>query len=246
MTYHTGLVSISFRKHTVEELIAAAKETGITAIEWGSDIHVPAGDTQRAAEVKKLCEDAGIAMPEYGSYYYLGLDPENFEGVLACARALGTNRIRVWGGKKPSDTLQTADYEALVADTQRVCDMAPDMLICLECHKNSVTDEYHNTLRFLKDVDRPNLKMFWQPNQYRDLSYNLDALKALLPYVESVHVFSWDREKKFPLDGMESDWLQYLKLLKDAGVENYMLEFMHDGSIESLPETAKTLKNWLM
>ena len=88
--------------------------------------------------------------------------------------------------------------------------------------------------------------MFWQPNQYRDLSYNLDALKALLPYVESVHVFSWDREKKFPLDGMESDWLQYLKLLKDAGVENYMLEFMHDGSIESLPETAKTLKNWLM
>ena len=124
--------------------------------------------------------------------------------------------------------------------------MAPDMLICLECHKNSVTDEYHTALRFLKDVDRPNLKMFWQPHQYRDLSYNLDALKALLPYVESVHVFSWDREKKFPLDGMESDWLQYLKLLKDAGVENYMLEFMHDGSIESLPETAKTLKNWLM
>ena len=80
MTDHTGLVSISFRKHTAEELIAAAKETGITAIEWGSDIHVPAGDTQRAAEVKKLCEDSGIAMPEYGSYYYLGLEPESFEG----------------------------------------------------------------------------------------------------------------------------------------------------------------------
>lgn len=245
MAYHTGLVSISFRKHSAEELIAAAKENGITAIEWGSDVHVPAGDTERAAQVKALCEDAGIAMPEYGSYYYLGLEPESFDGVLACARALGTTRIRVWGGKKPSDTLQTADYAALVDDARRICDMAPDMLICLECHKNSVTDEYHNTLRFLKDVDRKNLKMFWQPHQYRDLSYNLDALKALLPYVESVHVFSWNRERMFPLDGMEGDWLQYLKLLKDAGVENYMLEFMHDHKLESLPQTAKTLKTWL-
>ena len=245
MTYHTGLVSISFRKQSVEELICAAKELGITAIEWGSDVHVPAGDTERAAQVKALCENAGIVMPEYGSYYHLGLDPENFDGVLACARALGTTRIRVWGGKKPSDTLQTADYEALVTDARRICDMAPDMRICLECHKNSVTDEYHTALRFLKDVDRPNLKMFWQPHQYRDLSYNLDALKALLPYVESVHVFSWDRERMFPLDGMEGDWLQYLKLLKEAGVESYMLEFMHDHKFESLPQTAKTLKTWL-
>jgi len=133
----------------------------------------------------------------------------------------------------------------LVADARRICDMAPDMTVCLECHKNSVTDEYHTALRFLKDVARTNLKMFWQPHQYRDLRYNLDALKALAPYVESVHVFSWDREKKFPLAGMEGDWLQYLDVLKNAGVENYMLEFMHDGSIESLYETAKTLGNWL-
>jgi len=245
MIYHTGLVSISFRKHSAEELISAAKETGITAVEWGSDVHVPAGDTQRAVQVKALCEDAGIGIPEYGSYYYLGLDPETFDGVLACARALGTARIRVWGGKKPSDTLRTADYADLVADARRICDMAPDMLICLECHKNSVTDEYHTALRFLRDVDRKNLKMFWQPNQYRDLSYNLDALKALLPYVESVHVFSWDREKMFPLADMEGDWLQYLQLLKNAGVENYMLEFMHDHKLDSLPQTAKTLRAWL-
>ena len=53
--FHTGLVSISFRGNTAEELIQAAKETGITAIEWGSDVHVPAGDVQRAAQVKALC-----------------------------------------------------------------------------------------------------------------------------------------------------------------------------------------------
>ena len=41
---------------------------------------------------------------------------------------------------------------------------------------------------------------------------------------------------------MEGDWLQYLKLLKEAGVENYMLEFMHDDKIESLCETADALR----
>ena len=243
--FHTGLVSISFRDRSPEILIAAAKAAGITAIEWGSDVHVPAGDVDCAQKVKALCQEAKIAIPEYGSYYYLGEQPESFAGILACAKALGTNRIRIWGGKKSSDTLRKADYAELVADARRICDMAPDMNICLECHKNSVTDEYHTALRFLADVDRKNLKMFWQPHQFRDLQYNLDALNVLLPYVESVHVFSWKREEKFPLADMESDWKQYLAILKNAGVENYMLEFMHDNALESLAETAQTLAKWL-
>lgn len=243
--FHTGLVSISFRGNTAEELIRAAKETGITAIEWGSDVHVPAGDVIRASQVKALCEAAEIAIPEYGSYYYLGEAQEAFADIIACARALGTSRIRIWGGRKSSDTLRTADYIDLVEDARRVCDLAPDMTLCLECHKSSVTDEYHTALKFLRDVDRKNLKMFWQPNQFRDVSYNLDALKALLPYVESVHVFSWNREQRFPLAHMQEEWLQYLEILKNAGVENYMLEFMHDNALESLSETVRTLKNWL-
>lgn len=243
--FHTGLVSISFRGNTAEELIQAAKETGITAIEWGSDVHVPAGDVDCAQKVKALCQEAQIAIPEYGSYYYLAEAPESFQGVLACAKALGTSRIRIWGGKKSSDTLRTADYAALVEDARRICDLAPDMTLCLECHKGSVTDEYHTALRFLADVDRKNLKMFWQPHQFRDFQYNLDALNALLPYVESAHVFSWNREIKFPLADMESDWKQYLAILKKAGVENYMLEFMHDNALETLQETANTLKKWL-
>ena len=35
--YQTGLVSISFRKHTVEEIIREVRRCGLTHIEWGSD-----------------------------------------------------------------------------------------------------------------------------------------------------------------------------------------------------------------
>ncbi len=245
MTYRTGLVSISFRKYSVEELIEASLAAGITAIEWGSDVHVPAGDVETAKKTAELCEKANITLPQYGSYYYLTYDPESFAGVLECARALGTPLIRVWGGKTPSDQLTVEKYDELVADARRICDMAKDRIICLECHKNSVTDEYHTALQFLKDVDRENLKMFWQPHQFRNLSYNLDALQALLPYIHSVHVFSWDREKMYPLAWGQDAWLQYLDILKKAGIENYMLEFMHDHRLESLNETANTLTKWL-
>ena len=241
-----GLVSISFRNRTAEEIIEAVKNAGLNAIEWGGDVHVPHGNVSRAEEIRALCENAGIFIPEYGSYYFIReSDPTLWEDVRNSARALGAPLIRVWGGKKSSDSLTTAEYDALVADAQRICDAAPDRTICLECHGSSITDEYHMTLQFLHDVSRQNLKMFWQPNQFRCFSYNIDALEALLPHICSVHVFSWEREKHFPLAQGRNEWAEYIKRLSTRGDIHYMLEFMHDGRIESLNETAKELKEWL-
>lgn len=241
-----GLVSISFRNHTAEEIIGAVKEAGLNAVEWGGDLHVPHGNVSRAEEVKALCQNAGISIPEYGSYYFIGeSEPALWESVLASARALDAPVIRIWGGKKSSDSLTTAEYSALVADAQRICDTAPDRTLCLECHGSSITDEYHMALQFLHDVSRQNLKMFWQPNQFRCFSYNIDALEALLPYIYSVHVFSWAREQHFPLAQGKKEWTEYLKCLSTRENIYYMLEFMHDGRIESLNETAQELKEWL-
>lgn len=43
-----GLVSISFRNRTAEEIIEAVKNAGLNAIEWGGDVHVPHGNVSRA------------------------------------------------------------------------------------------------------------------------------------------------------------------------------------------------------
>ena len=42
----TGLCSVSFRKLTVEEIIAAVKDAGLDGIECGGDVHVPHGDVE--------------------------------------------------------------------------------------------------------------------------------------------------------------------------------------------------------
>ena len=246
MTGTAGLVSISFRGHTVEEIVEHVKAAGLEAIEWGGDVHVPHGDAAAARRARELCAEYGIAIPEYGSYYIIGQSEEGlFEQALRSAAILETPAIRVWAGQGiSSDTVFRERYRAYVRDARRICDLAPDLKICLECHPGTLTDEYHTALQFLKDVERENLKMFWQPNQFRNLSYNLDAIRALLPYIYSVHVFSWNREARFPLREGWEDWRRYLDLLGGKR-RNYMLEFMHDDKVETLPETARTLREWL-
>ena len=246
MEIKSGIVSISFRKYSKEEIISASKEAGLSLIEWGGDVHVPHGNTEEAKKALALTESFGMKVAEYGSYYIIGQSEESlFDAVLESAKTLGTGIIRVWPGmNKSSDSISNAEYDKYVADAKRICALAKDFTIALECHPNSLTDEYHTALQFLKDVDCQNLKMMWQPNQYRPIEYNLDAIKALLPYIVSVHVFSWSRKTRLPLSAKENDWKRYVELLKPMN-PNFMLEFMHDDKIETLEETAKTLNTWL-
>ncbi len=244
----TGIVSISFRKYSKEEIAAAAKASGLDCIEWGGDVHTPHGNIEEAKNTVKITHGCGLEVAEYGSYYVIGQSDEAlFTDVLASAEALGTKMIRVWPGmNRSSDTLTTEEYEGYVADAKRISALAEEkgVTVALECHPNSLTDEYHNALRFLSDVGADNLKMMWQPNQHRPLDYNLDSIKALLPYIVAVHVFSWERKTRLPLDAKASDWKKYVELLREKEL-NYMLEFMHDDRIETLPETARILKSWL-
>ena len=40
----TGLVSVTFRKLTIKEIIELAKENSLKSIEWGSTPHIDAGE----------------------------------------------------------------------------------------------------------------------------------------------------------------------------------------------------------
>ena len=246
MANKTGIVSISFRDRTPEEILAAASEAGLDAVEWGGDVHVPHGDLSTAELVRELTAAKGIETVEYGSYYAIGKsDPALFDAILNTARELGTSVIRVWAHQgKSSDTFTEEEYRACVADAKRICTAAGDITVALECHPNTLTDEYHTELKFIRDVGCDNLKTFWQPNQHRPLEYNLDSIRALLPYIVSVHVYSWKRKQRLPLEALEDEWAEYFELLSGKDL-NYMLEFMHDGNIETLKETAATLKKWL-
>ena len=66
-----GFTSTSFRQiKSIEKIVRIASEAGADCIEWGGDIHIK--DVPTARRAKRLCDDAGIPISSYGSYYRVG------------------------------------------------------------------------------------------------------------------------------------------------------------------------------
>lgn len=61
--YQIGLVSVSFRGLSPEEIIRIAKDAGLNRIEWGSDVHAPFDDAERLSTIAACQRSAGAAVP---------------------------------------------------------------------------------------------------------------------------------------------------------------------------------------
>ncbi|NLK38850.1 MAG: sugar phosphate isomerase/epimerase [Clostridiales bacterium] len=245
--FKTGLVSISFRNLSPEEIIEKVVLAGLNGIEWGGDVHVPTGDIDTAVKVGKSTRTHGLEVSAYGSYYRVGCHrrdaEERFDQVLRTAAALGAPIVRVWAYNKGSADITVDEYNYFIEDARSICKRAKakGIKVAFECHNNTLTDDYIYAQRMLSDIDEA--FMYWQPNQYRDDEYNLKAVEALLPWITNVHVFHWTEREKLPLCKGATLWEKYLNILKKSGQKHTLeLEFMPDGKIETLTKEAETLK----
>ena len=248
--FNSGVVSVSFRPHTAEEIIKAAKDAKLSYIEWGSDVHCPAGDLETAKKLRALSEAEGLKTETYGSYFRVGVTPnEEFPLYLESAKALGSRLIRIWAYKSVKST-EGEEWDRVVSCARELCEMAEPygIKVCLECHTGSITEDYNTALPFLRAVNHPLMRMYWQPNQLKSLEYNLEAAEALKEYVECLHVFHFIDKVKAPLSEGEADWKLYLDIFKtksEGGEIPALLEFMPDDKIETLKREAATLNAYL-
>lgn len=244
-----GLVSISFRDNTPEEIIEAAANAGLDCIEWGSDVHLKADDIPRARQIKSQTLAAGLAMPSYGTYF--GIEKPDWDGLEQCLKMADQMEIpmlRIWPPDQKKPDYHSARYKEYVVSCRRVADRAKQYhkLICFECHQGILTDNYQTTLKFIEDIDRENIKMYWQPNQFKSFAYNLEAARELRHLVTNIHVFHWKNMDRFPLAQGESEWKAFAQLFRQSGRENvYMLEFMYNDSIAALKSETEAMKKIL-
>ena len=251
MSFHTGLVSISFRRYSVDEIIAACREAGLEWIEWGSDVHVPAGNLAIADEVAAKTRAAGLVPVAYGSYFRLGQHtPAEFAPYMESAKHLGARVIRVWGGIKGSAETTEAERVRLIADAREIADMAEaaGLVVTLECHGGTMTDDYKAGIALYEAVNHPALRAYWQPNQCFDEEYNLTAARLYAPRTECLHVFHWSATARHPLCQGREIWEKYLDIFRPEAKEReigLLLEFMHDDRLETLLETANELNSWV-
>ena len=93
-----GLVSVTFSKLPIEEVIRIAVAAGIDGIEW-SEKGEHAVSMENIDKIKALSEENGLEIFSFGSYCYM-TEWEKCEKALEMAVRLGAPVIRVWAGWK--------------------------------------------------------------------------------------------------------------------------------------------------
>ncbi|MEU6257004.1 TIM barrel protein [Streptomyces sp. NPDC047043] len=233
MTLRLGLCSVTLRHLDAAGVLAAAVEAGLECVEWGADIHVPAGDEAVAAEVRAATEKAGLAVASYGSYYRAGhSDPTAFAAVLRSAMLLGAPRIRIWAGATGTDETSPTAREAVIRDTRRAAALAAEagVQLAYEFHRNTLTDGADRTLRLLSEVDHPDVFAYWQPPLDVPATEALDGLGTVIDQVAAVHAFSWwPGTTRHPLSARAELWRTALARLHAYGQPlDVLLEFVPD------------------
>ncbi len=241
-----GLFSVTFRSLEAEKITALAKEAALDEIVWGGDVHVPHGELETAKNARSLCQNVGLGTDIYGSYYKLASG--DFSAVCDTAKALGSSVIRIWAGTKGSADTTDAEREALVKRLMCAADEARSrsLTLAFEYHGGTLTDNAESALSLVRAAERDNVRLHWQPNQYRDFDYNVKALTLVAPYVDAAHVFAWRGNDKFPLATQEYEWRTYFDILARHGAcRDAILEFVPIETREDLLRDAQTLDEML-
>ena len=241
----TGLTSVSFRKMSVDEVIELAARSGVDGIEWGSDVHVPQTDIEYAKRVADKTRAAGLEVISYGSYFFLGAGTD-FAPYIEAAKALGTDTIRIWGGKKEKWELTDAEYAELVAEMKSIGKMAEKsgVIVSLEYHQHSITATAEDAVAFIKDVNLPSVRLYWQSIIQRSFEDNLADIDIVAPYLTNVHVFNYveGKQELLSYEGGADRWAAYAeKISKIPGERAFMTEFCKGGLAESFLADAAVL-----
>jgi len=250
-----GLVSITFRQHSPAEVVDLARKAGLASIEWGGDVHAPHGDLMRAREVRHLTGNAGLRVSSYGSYYRVWpVKNCPFEHVLETALELEAPLVRVWAGELGSTQATPEQRRQVAFEAGRIADLAAaaGVAVAFEYHNNTLTDTPESAVALVQDAAHPNLGLYWQPRPERNLKENLAALRAVQPWLRSLHVFHWLPDParpgghlRRPLREGTPDWMQYLAAVDDGWQGDALIEFVRDDSDEAFLEDAAALKDWL-
>lgn len=249
-----GLVSITFRQLSPQEVVGLVAQAGLKGIEWGGDIHVPHGNLAKAKEVAALTRDAGLEVAAYGSYYRTTASLEegdSFEDVLATAVELGAPSIRIWPGKGASADMSEEQRAAITADVHRIAGLADaeGKIVTLEYHGGTLTDTPESAARLMQEAAHPALRTLWQPPNGMPTDDCLASLELALPLLDNVHVFHWwpTTQERHPLrQGWEGRWGKFLQRLKEDGTpRGLLMEFVPDNEPANFLRDAATLQEWI-
>ncbi|MCU6482013.1 sugar phosphate isomerase/epimerase family protein [Arthrobacter sp. A2-55] len=252
--FNTGLMSVTFRKLSLAEIVQLAADAGLGKISWSGDVHVVPGDDSQADRARELCAEAGIGIEGYGSYWRA--DGTSIDSIAATASRLGAPRIRVWAGSTGSAETSDAERIRIALCIASAADHAAarGIALHLEFHRNTLTDTAESTLALLSDiaaareVEGQPVRSYWQPRPGIPDAPALAELELLKGQVDALHVFSWQADgSRLPLGELSAAWRGRLDALSHGGAQeiDLMLEFVAEDSPQQMLLDARELHSWL-
>lgn len=243
----TGLASVTFRNKSIDEIISLCKKAGIGFIEWGADVHIKTADDARKA--KRLCDEVGISIPSYGSYYKVGCGNEaQWLSLCENARIMGARSIRVWLGEKNSEDTSEKEYATLLEDLKKICEKAAEyeLLVCPECHDYTFNNDTSAFLKISRDLNMPNFKTYFQSRYFR-MDYDLDRIEKTFDHIENIHISYSDLKKEQADKEKNEDYIDILlNRFKDKNYSGIVfIEFTEKAEEESLLRDVERLRKIL-
>ena len=243
-TIKPGLVSITLRQKSPQEIIRLCEETGLQGIEWGGDVHVPHGDLGAARRVRQWCEDAGLHIAAYGSYYRTGHEDETpFSLVLETAQELGAPLIRAWAGNRDAQDADEKYFWNIVNQSQQMAAVSEsaNVRLAYEFHGKTINNSAAASKVLLDAIDHPFWQTLWQPLSIETIP-QAESLKSVLPRLANLHVYHWENyANRFPLIEGFADWQKYFSIAQNGISRWALLEFVKDDDPENLRRDAMTL-----
>lgn len=256
MSLLAGLCSVTFRDRPVQEVVRLAAAAGLSAVEWGGDVHVPHGDVAAARYAAEASLSAGLEVVSYGSYLFC--DEHAVAGlpaVLDTTEALGTSALRVWApfGIEPGSGVEERTEVARVLATVAAGAAERAMTVYLEFHGGTLTATARSALELVEEVGADNVLCAWQPPYWDPLPVEGEVadLSLLAPRLAHLHVYAWLPDgSREPLATEEDAWQVRLAAAAAtppvAGLRRAaLLEFVADDDPAAFAADARTLRRWL-
>lgn len=208
---------------TLEAIIPLLAQAGYDAVEIWVDHWLTADEAARQ-RILQLLKDSHLRVAMLSSYYNFTTSDElakasldHAEVILREARRLGSSGIRLFTGKTASRDATPEQWQRATSALQQLCDRSAGQPLqwCLETHSWNLMDSIEGTLKLLRLVERPNLKLIYQPSSF-GLQY-MEALDALGPHIAHVHATNHSGRAVASLAQGELDWARIVAGLKQRG-----------------------------
>lgn len=242
----TGMTSLTFRHHSIEEVIRIAATAGIDGIEWGvAEDH--AVSDENIDKIKRLSAESEIEIFSLGSYCRM-TDDEECKKTVDMAVRLSAPIIRVWAGRKSPWNCSEEEFWQVVEKTRKMADYAAIFGITLgfEYHRFSLTETAESAVRLAKAIDRENVRLYWQIDERVSYEENINNLQMITPYLAGIfHFQNYSLDVKCqPLELISNDIEGYLKPFLETD-DKALVEFVKDGSEASFYQDVSVLKRVL-